>query len=148
MKTQIKEIDFNGQTIYCGIDVHKNSWKVNLRLKGMDLKSFSQNPSAHELGKYLKSHYPGARYEAVYEAGFSGFSHQRLLTQSEINCIVVHPADVPTMDKEKKRKSDSVDCKKLSKALCESSINGIFIPSEQQQDDRGIIRAYQQFVND
>ena len=27
MKSQVKQLDFTGKTIYCGIDVHKTSWK-------------------------------------------------------------------------------------------------------------------------
>jgi transposase len=145
---QIKKLDFSGQTIFCGIDVHKKSWKVNIRSKEMELKSFSQNPSAGELKEFLTENYPSAEYQLVYEAGFCGFGHQREFSKDGINCIIVHPADVPTMDKEKQRKSDTIDCRKLSKTLSDGSLEGIYIPSVEQQDDRGIIRAYQQFVKD
>ncbi len=114
----------------------------------MELKNFSQNPSAKGLTKHLKENYPAARYEVVYEAGFCGFSHQREFSRDGVNCIIVHPADVPTMDKEKQRKSDPVDARKLGKTLSDGSLEAIYIPSIEQQDDRGIIRAYQQFVKD
>lgn len=145
---QSKQLDFSGQNIFCGIDVHKKSWKVCIRSEHMELKTFSQNPSAEELVKHLKKHYPFASYNAVYEAGFSGFSHQRQMAQRGINCMVVHAADVPVMDKEKQRKSDTVDCRKLSKTLSEGALTGIFIPEIEQQDDRGVIRAYNQMIKD
>lgn len=142
------QLDFSGQKIFAGIDVHKKSWKVCIRSEHMELKTFSQNPSAKELSKHLKAHYPSADYQVVYEAGFCGFSYQREFSEAGINCIIVHPADVPTTDKDKQRKSDTVDCRKLGKTLSEGSLTGIFVPDVEQQDDRGIIRFYQQMVKD
>ena len=142
------KLDFSGQKIYCGIDVHKKSWKVCIRSEQMQLKTFSQNPSTIELINHLKKNYPSADYEIVYEAGFCGFSHQRQMTNEGLNCIIVHPADVPIMDKEKQRKSDTVDCRKLSKTLSEGALTGIFIPQIEQQDDRSVIRTYHQMIKD
>jgi transposase len=142
------QLDFSGQKIFVGIDVHKKSWAVCLRSEHMELRTFSQNPSANELSDHLKRNYPSAIYQAVYEAGFCGFKYQREFTEAGVNCIVVHPADVPTTDKEKQRKSDTVDCRKLAKTLSEGALEGIFIPGIEQQDDRGIIRFYQQAIKD
>ena len=145
---QIKHLDFSGQKIFCGIDVHKKSWKVCIRSEQMELKTFSQNPSAIELSRYLKKNYPSANYKVVYEAGFCGFSPQREFSKEEVNCIVVHPADIPTTDKDKQRKSDTVDCRKLSSTLSDGKLTGIYVPGIEQQDDRSVIRAYLQFVKD
>lgn len=145
---QFRKLDFSGQKIFCGVDVHKKSWKVSIRTDQMELKCFSQEPSVKTLDNFLKKNYPSAIYKVVYEAGFCGFGYQREFTQKGINCIIVHPADVPTMDKEKQRKSDPVDCRKLSKTLSDNSLEGIFIPGIVQQDDRCIVRAYHQFVKD
>jgi transposase len=145
---QGKQLDFSGQNIFVGLDVHKNSWKVNIRYKDMELKTFSQQPSVKTLTNHLKENYPSANYKIVYEAGFCGFGYQREFTAAGIDCMIVHPADVPTNDKEKRRKSDTVDCRKLSKTLSKGELTGIFIPDTGQQDDRGIIRVYQQMVKD
>jgi len=145
---QVTQLDFSGQKIFAGIDVHKKSWKVSIRSEQMELRTFSQNPSAGELSTYLKRNYPSADYHVVYEAGFCGFSHQREFSNAGINCIVVNPADVPTTGKEKQRKSDTVDCRKLSQSLSKGDLTGIFIPCIEQQDDRDIIRTYNQTVKD
>ena len=145
---QGRQLNFSGQTIFAGIDVHKESWKVCIRSSQMELKTFSQNPSAKELSNHLKHNYPMATYQVVYEAGFCGFSHYREFISEGINCIVVNPADVPTSDKEKQRKSDTVDCRKLGKTLSDGELKGIFVPGVEQQDDRGIIRFYQQMIKD
>ena len=142
------QLDFSGQNIFVGVDVHKKSWKVCIRSEHMELRTFSQNPSAIELSHHLKTNYPSANYNIVYEAGFCGFNAYREFINEGINCIVVHPADVPTTDKEKQRKSDTVDCRKLGKTLSEGSLKAIFVPETEQQDDRGIIRFYQQMIKD
>ena len=41
---------------------------------------------------------------------------------------MVHPADVPTMSKEKLRKTDAVDCNKLARELRSGSLEGIYVP--------------------
>lgn len=145
---QVKQLDFSGQKIFCGIDVHKKSWKVCIRSEQMELRTFSQKPSADELIRHLRKNYPLADYNVVYEAGFCGFSFQRQFSKEGVNCIIVNPSDVPTTNKEKQRKSDSVDCRKLSITLSDGKLNGIYVPGIEQQDDRGILRTYQQFVKD
>lgn len=112
-RVQSNTLDFTGQNIYIGIDVHLKSWSVAILSEYTNLKKFSQNPDPEALHKYLASNYPGANYYSVYEAGFCGFWIHEKLTDLGINNIVVNPADVPTMSKEKLRKTDAVDCNKL-----------------------------------
>ncbi|MEI6848083.1 MAG: hypothetical protein WCK32_08665 [Chlorobiaceae bacterium] len=66
-------------------------------------------PSAGTLLSYLQRQYPGCKYYAVYEAGYSGFWPARDLLSQKIETIVVNPADIPTMHKERSTKTDSVD---------------------------------------
>lgn len=145
---QVKQLDFSGQNIYCGIDVHKKSWAVCLRNEEMELKRFSQPPSVEALASFLTVNYPSANYKAAYEAGYFGFSYQRDFSSKGISCIVVNPSDIPTMDKEKQQKTDTRDCRKISKCLSTGMMNGVYVPTVQQQDDRCILRNYQQFVGD
>lgn len=145
---QGRQLDFTWQNIFVGMDVHKKSWKISIRSEQMELRTFSQPPSVKVLSNHLKQNYPSANYHVVYEAGFCGFGYQREFTETGINCIIVHPADVPTSDKDKQRKSDTVDCRKLGQTLSKGELTGIFIPSIEQQDDRGVIRVYQQMVKD
>ncbi|MEJ0056731.1 MAG: transposase [Bacteroidota bacterium] len=146
--TQVNRLSFAGQNIYCGIDVHKKSWSVNIRNDDFELRAFSQPPKPEILVDYLTRNYPDATYYAVYEAGFSGFWAQRFLSQHGVVCKVIHPADVPSTDKERQQKTDKVDCRKLSLSLKEGRMEGIYIPSEQQIDDRSILRTRQQLVKD
>ena len=67
---QSNTLDFSGQNIYVGIDVHLKSWSVAILSEHSVLKRFRQNPGPEVLHKYLVSNYPGANYFSVYEAGF------------------------------------------------------------------------------
>ena len=123
------KLDFTGQSIYVGLDVHKKSWSVSIFSEQCEHKKFTQPPETDKLVHYLKRNFPGATYHAAYEAGFSGFwAHEQLQGQG-VNCLVVHPADVPTTNKERTSKRDRVDCRKLARHLRNGELKGIYVPS-------------------
>ena len=90
MRKECSTVSFKNQVIYCGIDVHKKSWKVCIRHYGMQLDNFSMNPDPQKLVEYLKRNYPGAKYRSVYEAGFSGFEAHRTLCKLGVENIVIY----------------------------------------------------------
>ena len=130
-----------GENLFIGIDSHLKSWKISIYSDMLELKTFTQPAVSSKLMDYLHKHYPGANYHCVYEAGFSGFSVHRELTQMGANCIVTHPADVPTSDKERKSKSDKVDSRKLARGLKNGELKAIFIPDKLQEQDRALLRT-------
>jgi len=142
----IIKLDFTGQPIYIGIDVHKKRWSICILTDHFEHKTFSQPPDSSVLVNYLKRNFPGASYHAVYEAGYCGFwIHDRLREQG-VNCIVVNPADVPTKDKERATKSDPVDCRKLARSLKNRELSGIYVPSRTKVEDRGLLRTRRSMV--
>ena len=68
-------VSFEGQVIFVGIDVHKESWVVNLRHCHRELDKFSMNPCPEMLAKYLRKNYPGAEYRSVYERDSADSGH-------------------------------------------------------------------------
>lgn len=80
-RVQSNTLDFSGQNIYVGIDVHLKSWSVAILSEYSVLKRFSQRPDPEALYHYLVSNYPGANYYSVYEAGLCGFWIQERLTE-------------------------------------------------------------------
>lgn len=141
-------LNFVGQNLYIGIDVHLRSWSVAILSENATLKKFSQNADPIILANYLNNNYPGARYYSVYEAGFCGFWIHRKLTELGINNIIVNPADVPTMVKEKLRKTDAVDCVKLARGLRSGDLKSIFIPNNECLEIRSLIRLRNSIVKD
>ncbi len=140
------KLDFTGQQIYVGMDVHKKSWSVSIYTDQFEHKTFSQPPEVGVLMSYLKRNFPGAVYKSVYEAGPSGFwIHDRLQEQG-VQCLVVNPADVPTKDKERASKTDRVDCRKLARSLRNGEIEGIYVPSRPRAEDRSLLRTRHSMV--
>jgi transposase len=141
-------ISFNGQNVYAGIDLHLKSWKVTIMVEGIVHKTFSQDPCAETLAKYLNKNFPGAKYYSAYEAGFCGFSAHRELEKRGICNIVVNPADIPTKDKDKKQKEDKRDSRKIAKSLRNGDLDGIYVPTRSMEELRGLVRYRKTIVKE
>ena len=146
MDSENKILDFNNQQFYVGIDVHKKNWAVTIRTGGIALKTYSMNPSAQQLSRYMQEKYPGGQYNSVYEAGFSGYWTHRQLIELGFKNIIVSPNEVPTNGKEKSYKTDSIDSRKLARELENGSIYGIYIPSQLNQELRSLVRTRYQLM--
>ncbi|MDD5672640.1 MAG: IS110 family transposase [Chitinivibrionales bacterium] len=144
MSHQSKTVRFDKQEFHLGIDTHKSNWKVTIRTNDLHLKTFSMNPSPKELSTYMNRNYPGGIYYSVYEAGFCGYWIHRELTSLGFKNIVTNPADVPTSNKEKDRKSDVIDSGKLSREHEKHSLTGIYVPTPSQESLRSLSRLWQQ----
>jgi transposase len=133
-------LSFIGQTVFCGFDVHKATWAVCVRHCGREIACFSAPANARDVAKKLQKDYPDAEIHSVYEAGFSGFEAHRVLTEFGIHNIVVNPADIPTNNKERERKSDRIDCRKLARSLEAGLLEPIYVPSREHLLLRNIVR--------
>ena len=51
MNIKGKKIDFSKQELFIGIDVHKKSWTVTIRIPSTVLKTYSMRPSSKELNR-------------------------------------------------------------------------------------------------
>jgi transposase len=145
---QVKVLDFTGQSIFCGIDIHKKNWSVCLRNHERELKVFSQDADAGLLARHLKQHYPNAAVSIVYEAGFCGYWPQQAFTAEGLDCRVIHPSDIPQPEKNRRYKTDTVDCRKLAVELSKGFLNFIHIPLPSTIENRSLVRTRQQLVQD
>ena len=145
MKTTI---DFKGENIYIGFDVHKKDWKVTIMTDRLVHKTFAQPPKPLVLVNYLKKNFPGARYHSAYEAGFCGYWIHHQLKQMGINSIIVNPADIPTTHKEKVQKEDKRDSRKIARSLASGDLRGIHVPLISSLEDRALMRTRADFVGD
>ena len=127
--------------IFIGLDVHKNKWSVTIRTLNMELKTFSMEPSPAVLAKHLRKHYPSGQYYSIYEAGFCGFWIHRELCEQGIRNVVVNPADVPTSDKERDKKTDPRDSRKLARELQKGELEALFVPGLEDEHLRTLCRA-------
>ena len=148
MQTQNNKLDFSGQNIYVGFDVHLKSWKVTIMTEKLFHKTFSQPPKPELLHGYLTKHFPGGSYHSAYEAGFCGYWIHNKLKSFGINSMVVNPADIPTTDKEKVQKEDARDSRKIARSLRSGDLTPIHVPSLKTLDDRSLMRTRSALVKD
>jgi transposase len=141
-------IDFNGQIFYVGLDVHKKSWSVTVRCRGMQVARFTQGPCPEALVTTLKKKFPGGVFYSAYEAGFCGTVNHEQLCKLGITNIIVHAADIPSTDKQKKNKTDLHDSRSIAERLEKNDLHGIHILSREQQELRGLFRLRESKVKD
>lgn len=148
MQTQKTGLDFKGQNIFVGIDVHLKSWAVTILTDNLGHKTFTQPACADTLSNYLNRNFPCGDYYSVYEAGFSGFWTHYKLKEMGINNIVINPADVPTTQKEHLQKDDPTDSRKLARSLRAGDLKAIYVPEPSTLEDRSLIRLRATLVKD
>ena len=148
MHTQRNELNFSGQNIYVGIDVHLKSWSITILTEQLHHKTFTQPTDPAVLVSYLRDHFPGGIYHSAYEAGFSGFWAHYELERMGINNIVVNPADVPGTQKEHLQKTDSIDSRKIARSLRSGELTGIYIPKVSTLEARSLLRSRTAIVKD
>ena len=142
MQTQVtKKIDFTGQSLFIGLDVHKKSWSVTVVVDGIEHRTFTQPPDPKALNNYLQRMFPGGAYNSAYEAGFCGYGIHRELNSLGIRNIVINAADIPTSQKDKLNKRDPVDSRKIARELEKGSLHGIHIFDRDLEELRSLNRT-------
>lgn len=141
MKAQNNTLDFTGQNIFVGFDVHLKSWKVSIMTERLAHKTFSQPPQPEILYQYLVRNFPGGEYYSAYEAGFCGYWIHNKLTKFGVHSMVVNPADIPTTDTERDQKTDPRDSQKIARSLRNGELTPIYVPSLKTLEDRTLVRS-------
>jgi transposase len=115
---------------------------------GIQVAHFTQPPGAVALAVYLQKNFPGGCYYSAYEAGFCGTGIHEQLCKLGINNIVVHAADIPSTDKQKKNKMDLHDSRAIAEHLQKGNLKGIYVLSRKQQELRSLFRLREGKVKD
>lgn len=133
--------DASGQDVFVGIDTHRKSWAVCIVTCEIERKPFTQPPDPQTLLRQLEREYPAGRYHLAYEAGFAGNWIARRFEQLGVDCMVVHAPDIPVTQKERHRKSDARDCRKIARMLRAGALDRLYLPSQQAEEDRQFVRS-------
>jgi transposase len=124
---------------YCyAKDIHwfrhnQKSWTVSIQTDLFFHKTYSLPSVSEDLYQYVERTFPNHEVHLVYEAGCCGFSVARYFLNLGWNVLVVNPADVKTGDKERYQKTDALDSKNLSNQLKAGVLKGIYIPTEEHE---------------
>ena len=77
-----------------------------------------------------------------------GYWIQRQFQQSGITCLVVNPADIPSTHKDEVYKTDTRDARGIGHALAHQQLKGIYVPAEDQEADRHLVRQRKKIWRD
>lgn len=133
------------EIIFIGVDVHKLTYHVALwsRERGL-LSSWVQPSDAKVLYERIRE-IPSYQLQIVYEAGPTGFGLARELRAQEYRVEVIAPSHIPQLPG-RQPKTDRLDCKKLAMLSAKGMLRKIYIPSEQEEADRQVVRYREQLV--
>lgn len=149
MQQQDARKSWSDQRLYIGIDVSTVNWQICILSAYREERLFVQDPRPELLLAYVEREFPGGAYHACYEAGYHGYwIADALRAHPKMTVIVVNPADVPTMDAERVRKTDRVDARKLARELRSGTLRAIYTPTIEERCNRGIVRRRQSAVRD
>jgi len=135
-----------GKTVYLGIDMHHSKWHVTAIAENEIIFSGGMPSDAETLYRFLKR-YSGHPIEAVYEAGYFGFSLYELLTATGIHCSVTPPTLVP-MEYGNHVKTDRRDSLKLAYLLSKGMLKKVWVPPPEQLAHRQALRRRRQLISD
>ena len=102
-------------------------------------------PDPETLVGFSCKQFPGARISSAYEAGFSGFSLHRTLGRHEIYNIVVQPAAIEVAARDR-GKTDKRDSAKIAEQLAAGRLQGIRVPTEEEERKRLRTRGREQLL--
>jgi transposase len=120
----------NTNTLYLGLDVHKDSIVIAIAEPGPkgELRSFGTITNdmgrlEHALGRIRKAH-PGVNLEVAYEAGPCGLVIARRLKQLEVPCLVAAPSLIPKQPGSP-FKTDQRDARAIARLLRAGELTGV-----------------------
>lgn len=135
-----------GETVFVGIDLHRLSWHITVICGEEVIFSGAHPPEPEKLLSFLKRYRPN-RIEAVYEAGYFGFSLYELLKASGIQCTVTPPTLLP-MEYGNHVKTDRRDSRKLAYLLSKKMLKAVWVPDPELCAHRQALRRRQQLMGD
>lgn len=130
---------------YVGLDVHKDTIAVAVAPAGRESPTsygeLANTPKAiGKLAEKLVRSYGGEVIQFCYEAGPCGYEVYRQLKGLGFDCAVVAPSRIPKAPGER-IKTDRRDACKLARLLRSGELTPVWVPDEDQEAMRDLVRA-------
>jgi transposase len=124
--------------VYVGLDVHKASVHVAVRMNGHDVAEWVVTGDCAKLADQLEPLRAGLR-QVAYEAGPTGFGLARLLTSRGLPVMVCAPSKTPRTAVVE-AKTDRLDARKLAEYAAKGLLKPVTVPTEREEHERALIR--------
>ena len=134
--------------VYIGIDAHSTNYTLCSYIIEED-KSFYQiqvEPDYRKIVDYVKKikELYGRKTEILtgYEAGCLGYTLYKQLTGKHINCVIMAPSTITTVqtNKKRRRKNDRRDAEAIAQALAFKQYKAVYICDDHDIEVRDYIR--------
>lgn len=148
-KSKAKAEETVNYPAYIGLDVHSQTIAVAVARSGRDEPEFRgevayKPKSLERLIKQLSTEFGGEVLLFCYEAGPCGYGLHRQILESGHECQVVAPSKIPSRPGDR-IKTDRRDAIKLAKYLRSAELKPVWIPDEEQEAMRDLVRARKDF---
>ncbi|EFT6154772.1 IS110-like element ISSso6 family transposase, partial [Escherichia coli] len=133
----------NNNTLYVGLDVHKESITVAYAINSEPVELMGKIGTSptdiQNLCKRLRS--KSSQVSIVYEAGPCGYGLYRRLVKSGFDCMVCAPSLIPKKPGERV-KTDRRDAIRLVRSLRAGDLSAVYVPGIEDEAFRDLARAW------
>ena len=132
----------NYNTIYVGMDVHKESFSLCAYTIESDKCSYHQKtaPDYKQVLKYLDSlrsiYGDDAKFVCGYEAGCLGYTLYHQLTDHNVDCKILAPTTMLEQRSRKRVKTDKRDSEIIARCLAQHNYSPVHIPTQQDEETK------------
>lgn len=136
----------NYNTVYVGMDVHKESFSLCAFTIEADKAFYFQKTDAdfRKVLKYLdflRTIYgENTDFICGYEAGCLGYTLYHQLTSHNVNCIILAPTTMLVQRGKKRVKTDRRDAEIIAKCLAQRNYSPVHVPTARDEETKEFLR--------
>lgn len=136
----------NNNTIYVGMDVHKESFSLCAFTIEEDKGKYHQktDPDFKKVLKYLEFlrtiYGDDAKFVYGYEAGCLGYTLYHQLTSHDVDCKILAPTTMLEQRSRKRIKTDKRDAEIIARCLAQHNYSPVHIPTAKDEETKEFLR--------
>lgn len=136
----------NYNTVYVGMDVHKESFTLCSYTIDAEKGSYFQKTEANykyvlKYLEFLRTVYGNdTNFICGYEAGCLGFTLYHQLTERHVNCVILAPTTMLEPRSKKRIKTDKRDAEIIARSLAQHNYSPVHIPAETDEETKEFLR--------
>ena len=136
----------NYNTVYVGMDVHKESFTLcSCRYEDEKASHYQRTPASYKnvlrYLAFLRTIYgEDTRFVCGYEAGCLGYSLYHQLENFNVECVILAPTTMLEQRSKRRIKTDKRDAEIIARSLAQHNYSPVHIPTETDNQTKEFIR--------